>query len=138
MGGLIAALLLAAGAAGDEAGPAAGLNPSHPGSPLYQRFCAECHGVLADGKGPRAPALEEPPADLTRLGEATGEAPRLDALIRIIDGRRTMRAHGTGPMPAWGEKLAEDVPDWRAREKARIRLIQSLAEYLLSIQRVEE
>ena len=38
----------------------------------------------------------------------------------------------------WGEKLAADVPDWHAREEARIRLIQSLAEYLLSIQHVEE
>ena len=138
MRGLIAALLLAAGAAGDEGVPAAGLNPAHLGHPLYQRFCAECHGVLADGKGPRAPTLEKPPPDLTRLGEAKGEAPRLDALIRIIDGRRTLRAHGAGGVPAWGEKLAEDVPDWHAREEARIRLIQSLAEYLLSIQRVEE
>ena len=138
MGGLIAALMLAAGAVGDEAVPATGLNPAHLGHPLYQRFCGECHGVLADGKGRRAPALETPPPDLTRLGEAKGEAPRLDALIRVIDGRRTVRAHGAGPMPAWGEKLAEEVPDWRAREEARIRLIQSLAEYLLSIQRVEE
>ncbi len=94
--------------------------------------------MLADGKGPRAAALDKPPPDLTRLGDPKGEQPRLDALTRSIDGRRTLRAHGTGGMPVWGEKLAEDVPDWHAREEARIRLIQSLAEYLLSIQRVKE
>ena len=138
MGALIAALLLAAGAAAEEGAPATGLNPTHPGHPLYQHHCAECHGVFADGKGPRAAALDKPPPDLTRLGDPKGEQPRLDALTRSIDGRRTLRAHGTGGMPVWGEKLAEDVPDWRAREEARIRLIQSLAEYLLSIQRVKE
>ena len=111
MGVLIAALLLAAGAAADEAAPSTGLNPGHPGYPLYQRFCAECHRVRADGRGPRATALDEPPPDLTRLGEATGQPPRLDALTRIIDGRRTLRAHGTGPMPVWGEKLAGEVPE---------------------------
>ena len=88
--------------------------------------------------GPRAPDLEKPPTDLTRLGEEKGEALRLDWLTRIIDGRRTLRAHGAGPMPVWGEKLAEDAPDWHTREEARIQLIQSLAEYILSIQRVEE
>ncbi len=138
MGALIAALLLAAGASADEGASATGLNPEHPGYPLYQRYCVECHGVLADGKGPRAPALEKPPPDLTRLGEGKGEAPRLDGLTRVIDGRRTLPAHGPGARPVWGEKLAADVPDWHAREQARIRLIQSLAEYLLSIQHVEE
>ena len=105
MGALIAALLLAAGAAGDEGVSATGLNPSHPGHSLYQRYCAECHGVFADGKGPRAPALEKPAPDLTRLGEAKGEAPRLEALTRVIDGRRTLRAHGTGPMPVWVSEM---------------------------------
>ena len=39
---IIAALLLvAASAAADEGAPAKGLDPAHPGYPLYQRYCAE-------------------------------------------------------------------------------------------------
>ncbi len=130
----LAGLLLAALPGSAQEAEERGRNPSHEGYPLYQRFCAACHGLRADGKGPRAVVTSPPPADLTRLAAAPGEAPRLDALTRVIDGRRTIRAHGEGPMPVWGEDLVADVPDPAMREQARIRLIQSLAEYVLSIQ----
>lgn len=130
---LLLVLLGALSASADEATPQ-GPNPGHEGYALYQRFCASCHGVHADGKGPRAAAMSPPPADLRHLASAPGGAPTLDELTRIIDGRRTIRAHGEGPMPVWGEEFAADVPDPEMREKARIRLVQSLAEYVLSIQ----
>lgn len=130
--GALALLLAAPAPAAEEA--VRGLNPGHEGYPLYQRFCASCHGVRADGKGPRAMLVSPPPPDLTHLVAARGEAPHLDELTRVIDGRRTLRAHGEGPMPVWGEALVADVPDATMREQARIRLVQSLAEYLLSIQ----
>lgn len=130
---LAPALLLALSASGGDE-EERGRNPSHEGYPLYQRFCASCHGIRADGKGARAAVTSPPPTDLTRLAAARGRAPRLEELTRIIDGRRTVRAHGEGPMPVWGEELAADVSDPTMREQARIRLTQSLAEYVLSIQ----
>lgn len=122
-------LALAAGAE-----PERGPNPEHDGYPLYQRFCASCHGLRADGRGPRAPALKKPPPDLTQLSVVRGAPLRLDELTRVIDGRRRLHAHGEGPMPVWGEELVGDVSDATIREQTRVRLIQSLAEYVLSIQ----
>lgn len=130
----VAIALRAAAAFAQGSAPETGPLPEHEGYPLYQRYCAECHGAGADGKGPRAAELEKPPPDLTRLSERLGAPLRLEALTRVIDGRRTLRAHGS-PMPVWGEKLAADVPDPALREQGRIRLVQSLAEYLLAIQR---
>jgi mono/diheme cytochrome c family protein len=111
-----------------------GPNPDHEGYPLYQRFCASCHGLRADGRGPRAATVSPPPADLTHLAASRGGALSLDEVTRVIDGRRTLRAHGEGPMPVWGKELVADVADPEMREKARIRLVQSLAEYVVSIQ----
>src|ERR1043166_8078653 len=42
------------------------------GRVLYGRYCASCHGLPADGRGPVAPALSHPPSDLRRLGERYG------------------------------------------------------------------
>lgn len=127
-------LLAAAAPADEERGP----NPDHEGYALYQRLCAECHGVRADGKGVRAPVLHPPPPDLRHLAASRGAPLRLDELTRVIDGRRTIRAHGEGPMPVWGKEIASGVEDPVMREQARIRLIQSLAEYILSIQVAEK
>jgi cytochrome c5 len=131
-----------AGAAGAASppGPSAGAGaprevgprPDHEGYPLYQRYCAECHGVRADGHGPRATLLDPRPPDLTHLHAADGGPPRLEALVHAIDGRRVIPAHGK--MPVWGRDLVAGEPDLELRERARARLVQSLATYLLAIQ----
>jgi mono/diheme cytochrome c family protein len=129
--GALAAGLLAASSPAEEE---RGLNASHEGYPLYLRYCADCHGLRADGKGRRAQALARPPSDLTRLSARRGEPMRLDELSRIIDGRRNMQGHAAADMPIWGEQFLGEVPNPAMRERARIRLVQSLAEYVLSIQ----
>ena len=108
-------------------------NPEHPGASLFRALCAECHGTSAGGKEGE-PDVIDPAPDLTRLADRNEELLRLATLIRVIDGRRTVRAHGAGKMPVWGDELVADVPDNEMRERARIRLVQSLAEYLLTIQ----
>jgi mono/diheme cytochrome c family protein len=127
------ALLTGAAVAGTE--PEQGLNSDHVAYGLYQSLCAECHGVRADGRGPKALVMAKPPADLTRLRETYGVVVELDWLSQTIDGRRTIRAHQRDGMPIWGERLVADQADFEMRERARIRLVQSLAEYVLSIQR---
>src|SRR5262249_45744212 len=64
-----------------------------PGEAMYVRYCASCHGVTGRGDGPAA-ALLPPPTDLTKSDLSLAE------LMRVIDGRRTVRAHGTAAMPA--------------------------------------
>jgi len=75
---------------------------------LFVKYCAACHGADGKGGGAAAPALAKPPPDLTRLArDAGGEFPSA-RVIRAIDGRTTIRAHGSGDMPVWGEVFAAD------------------------------
>jgi mono/diheme cytochrome c family protein len=112
-----------------------GVNPDHVGYALYQSVCSECHGVRGDGQGPRAAELQPPPADLTRLRGPDDWPMGRDDLARVIDGRRTFRAHGVGGMPVWGWIFAPEEPDKELRERARRQLINALANYVVSIQR---
>ena len=63
---------------------------------LFIRYCAECHGPGGRGDGPAAAGLQPPPADLTRSTLSRSQ------LIQVIDGRRPLKGHGSGSMPAWG------------------------------------
>ena len=140
VGFVIVALVLAT-AGPDEAQEAApdpaGLDPGHSGYALYQSYCAECHGVRADGRGAKAALFEPPPPELTRLAQRDGVEPRRESLMLVIDGRRTAKGHGERGMPVWGDRLLADAKESGLVEDARLHLIQSLADYLMSIQRVD-
>ena len=77
------------------------------GRDLYLQYCASCHGRNADGKGPMAPALSTPPANLRLLWERYGNPLPEDQVARFIDGRADVKAHGPRDMPVWGKGLAE-------------------------------
>ena len=85
------------------------------GGALFQDHCAACHGADALGNGPMAPVLTIFPPDLTGLSaRAGGEFPAAD-VVRWVDGRDTIPAHG-GPMPLFGpllegESAVLDAPD---------------------------
>ena len=74
--------------------------------------------------GPLANLLTEKPAALTQLAkENGGKFPRIK-VMRQIDGRDTVRAHGTSDMPVWGESFKaarQTVLLVKARCKARLR-----------------
>ena len=100
------------------------------GAYLFRVFCASCHGVSGKGNGSIADLLKQPPPDLTQLARrAGGEFPR-EAVIRAIDGRTQMRAHGND-MPVWGDRLqvTEDQDERVIRQR-----IDALASHLQSIQ----
>jgi mono/diheme cytochrome c family protein len=130
----VAFLLLWSSAAHGE-DPEVGLNPDHRGYGLYQSHCAECHGVRADGKGPRADETIPPASDLTRLEGPEGGKLNREEVARVVDGRRTLRVHESGPMPIWGWVFVSNEPNLEPRERARRQLVYSLADYILSIQR---
>ena len=105
------------------------------GEELYRRFCASCHGVEGRGDGPVAASLRVEVPDLTRIASrARGMDPR-ERIVRVIDGRHIIGAHGTRLMPVWGEDLARlEIGNPDAERSTQI-LIGRLADYVSSLQR---
>jgi mono/diheme cytochrome c family protein len=105
------------------------------GGRLFRQYCASCHGVWGDGRGPVAVVLREQPTDLTRLGERYGTPLPKAQLMRFIDGRERVRAHGEADMPVWGKRLYEDVPRTSALEPRKRGTMLLMLEYLEAIQK---
>lgn len=125
--GLVLAIAMGASSAAEEA----------PGKSEFVRYCSACHGMAGDGTGPVAASLKEQPADLrTIAARRDGVFPEA-AILRIIDGRDPVVAHGLREMPVWGEELAREVesgPGADAMARGRALL---LVRYLKSIQLAE-
>ncbi|WP_297774358.1 c-type cytochrome [uncultured Roseovarius sp.] len=71
------------------------------GEETYERYCAACHGPGGTGHGPMRAVLTLHPTDLTALRLNTGGYFPLERVIRRIDGRDPLVAHGS-PMPIYG------------------------------------
>jgi mono/diheme cytochrome c family protein len=97
------------------------------GRVLYTRYCASCHGLDADGRGPVAPVLAHSPTDLRRLGARYGSPLPADRVGAHVDGREEVAAHGARDMPVWGERF-------RSPEHAIDPRIREIVAYLDSIQ----
>lgn len=100
--------------------------PEHADA-MYRQYCASCHGLSGRGDGPAAEALSPRPSDLTA---STLDLP---ALMKVIDGRRTVRAHGSGAMPVWGRVFEETAPDEERKNRQALRDVQAIAEYVQSL-----
>ena len=119
-----AALARAGRVAASSARGARATSGVRPGEALYMRYCASCHGIDGRGDGTVASALRTPPPDLTRLTYGEGE------LIKQIDGRRTIRAHGTSAMPVWGEIFEQSLIEEPHRRRTTLQRLQTLADYV--------
>jgi mono/diheme cytochrome c family protein len=75
------------------------------GKAEYQTNCAACHGIDAKGNGPVSKELKTRPTDLTVLAKKNNGVFPLNALNEVIDGRTSIRSHGTREMPIWGYRL---------------------------------
>lgn len=81
------------------------------GSEQYQVYCAACHGVAGDGKGPAAIGLRPPPRDF-RQGKfkfaavSSGQLPNDEDLMRVVKGG----LHGTAMLP-WNDVPDKDIFD---------------------------
>ncbi|GIW44086.1 MAG: hypothetical protein KatS3mg077_1368 [Candidatus Binatia bacterium] len=108
--------------------------PIPPARQAYLRYCSACHGETGKGDGVVSHLMNPRPSDLTQLAKKNkGEFPFM-RVIRIIDGRETLRAHGDPDMPVWGEIFASEVPG-AINKEARIRgKVLLITEYLASIQ----
>jgi hypothetical protein len=67
----------------------------------YDRYCASCHGPDGTGHGPMRAVLTLPPTDLSALSATNGGAFPLERVVKRIDGRDPLVAHGS-PMPVYG------------------------------------
>lgn len=116
-------LLASATAAGCEREPAVPANAEA----LYRQYCASCHGIDGRGDGPAAAALDPRPSDLTKTTLPLAE------LMKVIDGRRTIRAHGDATMPVWGPVFEAATDDESRQHREALRQVQAVAEYVRAL-----
>ena len=76
----------------------------------YVRYCASCHGELADGNGPVAGALSPRPPALTSLHKKFGNPLSTDLVVYLV-GTTMPRAHGNSAMPVWGKVFGNSSTD---------------------------
>ena len=110
------------------------VTPATQGRALYGAYCADCHGPLAHGDGPRAATLVRRPPDLTTIAQRNGNVFRADVIAAFVDGRTYVEAHGPREMPAWGrvmddrnQALDQDLkltPTWIAQIVAYLETLQ--------------
>ncbi|SIN80996.1 c-type cytochrome [Vannielia litorea] len=130
--GGIAGLAAAAAMAG-----AAAAQDVHEGRVLYERHCATCHGLDADGMGPMAPALVLQPVDLTELSLNNSGVFPMERVVMRIDGRDPLVSHGS-PMPVYGDFFEGDDTALKAETGQPImtsRAIADLVAYLVTLQK---
>ena len=69
---------------------------------LFASSCASCHGIDGNGNGPLLAVLNVAPPDLAVLAKKNGGVFPVSTIYEVIDGRKTIAAHGTRNMPVWG------------------------------------
>src|SRR5690606_466951 len=92
-------------------GEGQGQGQGHPGKPIYDRWCAGCHGVDGRGEGEAAAYMLPRPRDFTRAlyqvrTTASGGLPTDADLLRVIDEGMP----GTA-MPGWRTLLSRSERD---------------------------
>jgi mono/diheme cytochrome c family protein len=104
------------------------------GEELYRRFCAACHGAQGRGDGPVAASFRVEVPDLTQTANRMRGTDVRERIVRIIDGRYIIGAHGTRVMPVWGEDLARLEMGNPDAERLSQVIIGRLADYVTSLQ----
>jgi mono/diheme cytochrome c family protein len=128
----IVIVLTVLAALGLAAGLAAAQDPEMigRGRVTFRVYCQNCHGQTAKGNGHLAELMKLPPSDLTQISIRNGGTFPADRMLRIIDGREEVLAHGEREMPIWGQAFLE-----RSGNEADARWkIQQLIQFLESIQ----
>lgn len=104
-----------------EAGSAAEMSSVERGNAHYLLFCANCHGVNADGKGPLVDLLKVTPSDLTLLRQTGGGVSVSERVVNAVAGRHEV-ASGERKMPIFNENL-------------EIKTVVEIADFLETIQK---
>ena len=83
-------------------GAAIAAGDADTGEAIYDRYCAACHGTEATGHGPMRAVLTVQPSDLTALSADNGGTFPMTRVVKRIDGRDPLVAHGS-EMPVYGD-----------------------------------
>lgn len=108
------------------------------GADSFRVACAVCHGSAGQGDGEFAGVLTVRPPDLTKLSASNdGVFPYLK-VFQTVDGRASIRAHGSPVMPIWGDtftrELGRDAGPFGTELLVRARIV-ALVDYVESLQR---
>lgn len=104
------------------------------GKPVYDQYCASCHGREAKGDGPAMNLLTVKPADLTQISKRNNGTFPFWKIYRAVDGREDIKGHGSRDMPIWGAEFrSETTSSPAAQSQVRGRILE-LVYYLQSIQ----
>lgn len=105
-----------------------------PNQAAYLKYCSACHGPDGKGDGVVSQLMRPKPTDLTQIAvQHDGEFPTL-SVIQVIDGRKSVRAHGDPEMPVWGELLRSPVGGVVGLEPHARSTLMQITDYLRSIQ----
>lgn len=105
------------------------------GQQSYVQYCASCHGKDGRGKGPVSPYLKIKVPDLTLLKKNNKGIYPTAKVMSAIDGSRTVRAHGDGEMPVWGEIFRKEAEAAKYTELTSLLKTKMIAEYVATLQR---
>jgi mono/diheme cytochrome c family protein len=111
-----------------------GAETETPGRWLYLKYCGACHGADGKGDGVASGFMRPKPTDLTQLAKKAGGTFPYVPTMQVIDGTKTVSAHGDPNMPVWGEifRLESGAPmEHRVDVQGKIMLI---TDYIRSIQ----
>ena len=105
------------------------------GKARFEQYCSGCHGTDGKGDGPLANLLTVKPVDLTQLAKNNAGNFPGTKVVRAIDGRDTIRAHGTSDMPIWGVNFkTAGTRSSHTGESATRGVAQEIVLYIQSIQ----
>jgi mono/diheme cytochrome c family protein len=102
----------------------------------FEQYCADCHGVKADGRGTsRVLSPEYPPPDLTHLAQKNGGKFPFDRVVSIIDGRENIPSHARVEMPFWGVTMQEPGKEFTPASNAKVKArIDAIVKYIETLQ----
>ena len=104
------------------------------GARLFARYCASCHGPIAEGDGPVAQVMEVGVPNLRTLrARSGGEFPR-EIVIRYIDGRDLPAAHGSRLMPVWGNTFGGSDAGRPVADNGALSQIEAIVAFLETLQ----
>jgi mono/diheme cytochrome c family protein len=104
------------------------------GKQLYGRYCSACHGAGGRGDGVVSQLMQPKPADLTQLAKQAGGKFPYYEVMRTIDGRETVRAHGDAAMPVWGTLFTEEEGESPKRYAVARGKVVLITDYVESLQ----
>ena len=104
------------------------------GKQMFDEYCAACHGVKANGKGPAASACKVKPPDLTTLAKRNQGKFPYNYFYAVLQFGTLLPtpAHGSADMPVWMPLFYSLNEDHKAIAEQRM---QNIASYVASLQK---